>query len=130
MFPQFPPPAFRNHVELLLSLYVDLSQRMLAAAQSLTEINLQLGRDLLAEAGQQARQLPPGSHALAVYQQRLAELLSRCNSDFNRTTARHLPAVSRSADALTGEMVQQAAARTSRAAEQLARFQAGSQLRH
>lgn len=147
MFPQFPAPAVRAHVELLLGLYVDLSQRMLEAAQSIAALNLQLGRDLLAEAGGNtqrlmasqdagqlgaavATQFTPGNHALNTYQRHIAEVLSRTHASMNETAARHLPAVSRSANALTEAVVQEAAAQTSRAAEQLARFQPGGHLPH
>jgi phasin family protein len=147
MFPQFPLTAVRAHVELLLGLYVDLSQRMLEAMQSIAELNLQLGRDLLAETGGNtqrlmaskdpgqlgaavAAQLTPGNHALNTYQRRVAEVLSRTHASMNETAAQHLPAVSRSANALTEALVQEAAVQTSRAAEQLARFQPGSHLPH
>lgn len=147
MFPQFPPPALRAHYELLLGLYVDLTQRMLETMQSLSALNLQLGRDLIAETGGNiqrlmaskdasqlgtavAAQLTPGNHALGAYQRRVAEVLSRSNADLNQVAAHHMPAVSRSASVLTEDLVQQAATRTAHAAEHMARFQPSSQLWH
>ncbi|MRW92947.1 TIGR01841 family phasin [Duganella sp. FT80W] len=147
MFPQFPPSAFHSHIELLLGLYVDLGQRTLETMHSLSALNLQLGRDLIAEAGGNiqrlmaskdanqlgaavAAQLRPGQRAFSHYQQRVGEVLSRANASLNQTAAHHMPAVSRSASTLTDDLMQEAATRTTRAAEQLARFQPGSQLRH
>ncbi|MYM37093.1 TIGR01841 family phasin [Duganella sp. FT94W] len=148
MFPQFPSPAVRTHIETLLGFYVDLSQRMFEAAQSLTELNLQLGRDLLAETGANTQRLlssrdagqlganvaaqlrPGGSHALLTYQRRVAEVLSRCQASVSQSAAKHMPAVRRSANAMAEDMAHEAAAHGAHAAEQLARFQPGSQLHH
>nr|WP_315257741.1 phasin family protein [uncultured Duganella sp.] len=148
MFSQLPSPAVRTHIEHLLDLYVAMSQRMLDATQSLSALNLQLGRDLIAEAGahtqrlmasQDASQLgaallaqctPGSSPALANYQRDVAGLISRCQAGVSQSAAEHLPAVRQSAAAMADDLAQEVASRSSRAAEQLARFQPGSQLRH
>ncbi len=57
MFPQLPSPAFRPHAEVLIDFYVDVSLRMLQAMRQLSELNLQLGRNLLADGGVNMQQL-------------------------------------------------------------------------
>ena len=113
MFPQVISPAIRSHIETLLTFYTDMAQRALEAMQSLAELNMQLGRDLLAEAGANSQrllaskdaaqlgaavraQLTPGGNALQTYQRRLAEMVSRTNSNLAQTAATHMPAVNRS----------------------------------
>ncbi|EEF22954.1 conserved hypothetical protein [Ricinus communis] len=147
MFPQLPYPAFRTHFDNLIDLYVGMSRCMLDAAQSLSALNLQLGRDLIAEAGANtqrlmasqdagqlgaavAAQLTPGGSALATYQRRVIEVLSRCQAAASQTAAERMPAVRHSASAMADDMVREASRQTASAAEQLARFQPGSQLRH
>ncbi len=146
MFPPIPNTLFRSHIDNLLDLYVGMSQCLLEATQSLSSLNLQLGRDLIAEAGAStqrlmasrdaselgsvvASQFVPGA-ALSNYQRRVSEVLSRCHATASQTAADRMPAVRRSARAMADGMVQEAAAHGARAAEQLARFQPGSQLRH
>ena len=151
MFPQFIPPfippAFKSHIELLFTFYTDMTQRALEATQSLSELNLQLGRDLIAEAGANSQrlmackdagqlgaavraQLTPGTQALQNYQRRLAEVLGRANSSLAQTAATHMPVVSRSATTLAEEFVHQAREQTERATEKMAQFQPANQIRH
>ncbi|HWW72344.1 MAG TPA: hypothetical protein VN089_20590, partial [Duganella sp.] len=53
--PQFPQqlftPAVKSHLETMATLYTDMAQRTLETLHSLSELNLQLGRDLVAEFG-------------------------------------------------------------------------------
>ena len=144
--PQFITPALRSHMETVLTLYTDMGQRSLETMRSLTELNLQLGRDLLAEAGANSQRLmagkdapqsastpgtqPAAGGALQNYQRRLTEILSNGTSTMARTAADHMPAVRRSTSAVAEEFVQQASEQTSRASEQMAQYQAGSQMRH
>lgn len=151
MFPQFIPqvvhPAVKSHIEILLTFYTDMAQRALEAIQSLSELNLQLGRDLIAEAGANSQrvmaskdasqlgtavraQLTPGSNSLQNYQRHLAEVLSRTNSNMAQTAATHMPAVSRSVTTLTEEFLHEAREQTARAAEKMAQYQPVSQMRH
>lgn len=148
MFPPLPSRAILTHIDTLLGFYVDLSTRMLQSTQSLSQLQLQLGRELIAEAGVNtqrlmsskdasqlgsaiAAQLTPGSsHALTNYQRGITELISRCQAGVSQSTADHMPAMRRSANAMAEDMAQEVAAHTARSAEQLARFQPGSQLRH
>jgi phasin family protein len=145
--PQFIPPAFKSHIELLFTFYTDMTQRALEAMQSLSELNLQLGRDLFAEAGANTQrlmaskdagqlgaavraQLTPGGQALQNYQRRLAEVLSRANSSMAQTAATHMPAVSRSTTTLAEEFIHEAREQTTRAAEKMAEYQPASDVRH
>ena len=144
--PQFITPALRSHMETVLTLYTDMAQRSLETMRGLTELNLQLGRDLVAEAGANGQRLMSGKDnaqqgsaastqqapggALQNYQRRLAEILSQGTSTMAQTAADHMPAVRRSTSAVAEEFVQQASEQTTRASEQMAQYQAGSQLRH
>lgn len=145
--PQLLPPALLSHLENLVTLYTDMAQRSLEALQSLSELNLQLGRDLVAEAGANyqrlmaskdasqlgaavSAQLAPGIISLQNYQRGLADILNRSNSSLAQTAATHLPAVRRSANAVAEEFVQQASERTARASEKMAQYQGASDVRH
>jgi phasin family protein len=147
MFPQVISPAIRSHIEILLTFYTDMAQRALEAMQSLAELNLQLGRDLLAEAGANHQRLlaskdaaqlgaavrahlTPSGNALQNYQRHLAEVISRTNSSLAQTATTHLPAVNRSATSLTEEFIHEARAQTVRATEKMAQYQPASQMRH
>jgi phasin family protein len=151
MFPQFIPqvvhPAIKSHIEILVTFYTDLAQRALEAIQSLSELNMQLGRDLIAEVGANSQRLmaskdaaqlgsaigahlAPGSDSLSNYQRHLAEVLSRTNSSMAQTAATHMPAVSRSVTTLAEEFLHEAREQTARAAEKIAQYQPTSQMRH
>jgi phasin family protein len=145
--PQMISPAIRSHMETMFTLYNDMAARSLDTMRSLTELNLQLARDLLAEAGANSQrllsskdasqlgaavrtQMAPAGGALQTYQRRLAEIVSQGTSSMAQTAADHMPAVRRSTSAVAEEMVQQASEQTSRASEQMAQYHAGSQMRH
>lgn len=144
--PQLITPALRSHMETVFTLYTDMAQRSLETMRHLTELNLQLGRDLVAEAGAGSQRLMAGKDAaqsapatgaqstpgaaLQSYQRRLAEILSNGTSTMAQTAADHMPAVRRSTSAMAEEFVQQASEQTSRASEQMAQYHAGSQMRH
>jgi phasin family protein len=147
MYPQFFTPAIKSHIEVLLTFYTDMAQRSLEAMQSLSELNMQLGRDLLAEAGANSQRLmaakdasqlgsavsthfTPGINSLYNYQRHLFEVLSRANSSLAQTAATHMPAVRRSATTLTEDVVQKAGEQTARATEKMSQYQMGSQMRH
>lgn len=150
-FPIFPPvihPALRAHAELLIDFHSAMLQRALESMQSLSELHLQLARDLIAESAAYSQRLVassataqlntvltpqfyPGAASLYAYQRHLADLLSRSNTSLAQTAAAHLPGVNRSANALTEQFAQRAKEETERAAEKIARFQLpASELRH
>lgn len=145
--PQFIPPAIKSHIDILLTFHTDMTQRALEAVQSLSELNLQLGRDLIAEAGANSQrlmasedagqlgaavraQLTPGTLSLQNYQRRLAEVLSSANSSLAQTAATHIPAVSRSVTTLAEEFVHEARQQTERVTEKMAQDQPANQIRH
>jgi phasin family protein len=151
MYPQYIPqfliPAFKSHIEVLVTFYTDMARRTLEAAQSLSELNMQLARDLIAEAGANSQRLmaskdasqlgsaisahlTPGSNALRNYLQHLAEVMSRTNSSMAQTAATHMPEVRRTATTLTEEFMHEAKEQAARAREKMAQFHPGSQLRH
>lgn len=147
MLPQPIPPAILSHIDILITLTTDLTQRALETLQSLSELNMQLGRDLIAEIGNNTQRLmaskdgsqlgsafsarlTPGAAALQNYQQHLAELLSRANSNIAQTAATHMPAVRRAATEMAEEFMHTASEQTARAAEHMAQYQMASQMRH
>ncbi|RFP15921.1 MULTISPECIES: TIGR01841 family phasin [unclassified Duganella] len=147
MFAQPIPPAIKSHIDIQITLYTDLTQRALEALQSLSELNLQLGRDLIAEFGANIQrimaskdaaqlgsavgaQFTPGWGALQNYQQHLVEILSRANSSLAQTAATHMPAVRRAATDAAEEIMHQASEQTARTAEQMSKYQMASELRH
>ncbi|WP_166454872.1 phasin family protein [Duganella aquatilis] len=134
-------------METLIGFYVDVMQHVIEATQSVSQLNMQLGRDLITEAGANGQRimsskdagqlgsafailLTPGRKSLATYQHRLAAVLSRSHAGITEVAASHMPGVQRSATAMTEQLVQEATAHSTRAAEQLARFQPGGHLRH
>lgn len=146
---QYQPftPTVQSHFESLTTLYTDMAQRTLETLQSLSELNLQLGRDLVAEVGTNCQRLMaskdasqlgaavgahlmPGAAALQTYQRGLADLLSRSSSSMAQTASTHLPAVRRSASAVAEEFVHQASEQTSRATETMSQYHTASQMRH
>lgn len=138
MTPQFFTPAVKNHLDLLITLYTDLAQRALETMQSLSELNMQLARDLIAEAGANTQRLmsgklldpgrpAPESGALQSYQRHLAEIVTRASSSMAQTAATHGPAVQRAATDVAQEMMQRA---SEQASEQISRYQTASQTRH
>ena len=146
---QYPlfTPTVQSHFETLITLYTDIAQRTLETLQSLSELNLQLGRDLVAEAGANCQrlmaskdasqlgaavsaQLVPGAAALQTWQRGLADVLNRSGSSMAQTASTHMPAVRRSANAMAEEFVHQASEQTARATESMSQYHAASQMRH
>ena len=140
-------PTVKSHLEALITLYTDMAQRTLETLQSLSALNLQLGRDLVAEAGANCQrlmaskdasqlgtaaggQLMPGAAALQTWQRGLADVLSRSSSSMAQTASTHMPAVRRSANAVAEEFVHQASEQTTRATESMSQYHAASKMRH
>ena len=140
-------PTVKSHLEALITLYTDMAQRTLETLQSLSELNLQLGRDLVAEVGTNCQrlmaskdasqpgaaagaQLVPGAAALQTWQRGLTDVLSRSTSSLTQTASTHMPAVRRSANAVAEEFVHQASEQTARATESMSQYHAASQMRH
>lgn len=147
MLPPLITPAIQSHIDILITLTTDLTQRALETLQGLSELNMQLGRDLITEIGNNTQrlmaskdgaqlgaafsaQLTPGAAALQHYQQHLAELLSRANSSMAQTAATHMPAVRRAATGMAEEFMHTASEQTARAAEHMSKYQMASQMHH
>jgi len=140
-------PTVTAHLETMVALYTDMAQRTLETLRGLTELNLQLGRDVVAEVGANCQrlmasngasqpgaaigaQLVPGAAALQTYQRGLAQVLSRGSSSLAQTASTHMPAVRRSANAMAEEFVHQASEQTARASESMSQYHAASRMRH
>lgn len=106
--PSLPAPDYGQ----IINLYQQLGQHVMTAMQRLSELHLQLGRDLLAELdnshgrwlasknasdwsstllSQCSPQLEPWQH----YQQQLVDILSMTHSSMLQTTHEHLTAMER-----------------------------------
>ena len=86
-------PALLSSASLLIDLQLEMALRLLDTLRKLSALNLQLGRDLIAESGANmqrlmasqdatqlgaafAAQLAPGRQSLQTYQHRVAEQLA------------------------------------------------------
>lgn len=134
MSPQFISPAYRHHVEALLSYSTELSQNGVESLQRLAELQLQLARDLIAEFGERSQHLMaskdatqlgsaagaymnPAGNAVRNFQQRSTELLHRLLSRQAAATQEHMPAISRSIADMAEEYLRLASEESSRATE-------------
>lgn len=134
VFPQALSPTLKAHIETLLTFYTDMSQRTLEAMQRLAEVNMQFGREFIAEIGSSsqrlmaskdasqlgaavANQLSPGNEAIRAYQKRLADVISGTNAAMAQTAATHVPHVSRSATNLAADVMRTATEETARVRE-------------
>jgi phasin family protein len=137
MFPQLFPlqqaisPTLTAHIDNIVTLYTAIARSALESMQKLSEVQMQLARELIADfgAGQQrlmaskdaaglgsavANQLRPGADALRNYQQRLSEAIGSANAGMAQAAANHMPAVRQSATAVAQEMMRNATEETAR----------------
>lgn len=129
MLTQVITPALRSHCEVLVNFYTDLSLRSLESLQRLSEVNLRLARELIAETGESCQRLlgsksarshDAGQHpgaALQNYRQGLSDAVNQAGNALAQTAETHLPALSRSANAMAEEMVRKTGEETARASE-------------
>lgn len=140
MFAEAFPPAVKAHCDVLINFYTDLARRALESLQAISEVNLRLAREAMAELGEAsqralaaagpAEQLAGarggfGSHvggnvggnALRNYQQGLADALARANHSLAQAAETHLPNVSRTAKALADDLLRRANEEGAKAAE-------------
>ncbi len=132
MFAEALSPAFKAHCDVLINFYTDLARRALESLQSISEVNLRLAREAMAELGEASQRMLAaanpaeqlasarsnvGSTALRNYQQGLADALARANHSLAQSAEAHLPNVSRTANALADDMVRKANEEGAKAAE-------------
>jgi phasin family protein len=125
-------PALKSHLETQLNFVTELSQKGFDATRQVSDLNLQLarqmvdawtslGRALLQAAGPAQMMsatvsgIQPAAEQLRNYQQQLMALLARTQADLARSAQTNIPEASRSASAMANEMVRNAAASASAA---------------
>lgn len=120
------PPALRSHLETQVNLFTELSHKSYDTVHRLSELNLHLAQQLLADAIDTGRALMSATHPFQFstillrhaepvaqhwrgYQQALLGVLAGAQSDLARTTRERMPEASRSAAAAAGELAQRGA---------------------
>ncbi|MGZ8338192.1 MAG: phasin family protein [Telluria sp.] len=119
-------PALRSHVETQVNFLIDLTHRSYDAARKLSELNLQLARQLIEDSVETSRQVlactdpfqvtalamrraePLGQH-LRAYQQQLMALVAGSQSELTHATEAHLPQAGRSAAAMADDIARRSA---------------------
>jgi phasin family protein len=126
-------PALKSHVETQLNLITELCQKSFDASRQVSELNLQMARQMIDAWINLSRSLlqttdpaqmmsatvsgiQPIAEQLRTYQQQLMDLLARTQADLTRSAQSGIPEASRSASAMANEMVRNAAASASAAA--------------
>ena len=126
-------PALKSHLENQLNSITELSQKSFDAAHQVSELNMQLARQMIdawIHLGRALLQttnpaqmmsttvsgIQPAAEQLRAYQQELMALLARTQAELARSAQSSLPEASRSASAMADEMVRNAAASASAAA--------------
>lgn len=119
-------PALRSHVETQVNFLTDLTHRSYDAARKLSELNLQLARQLIEDAVDTSRQMlactdpfqvaalamrqaePLGQH-LRAYQQQLMALVAGAQTELTHAAEAHLPQAGRSAAAMADDIARRSA---------------------
>lgn len=134
MFTQTITPAVKDHMDVQLSFFTDLSKKMFDTAQKVSELNLQLAQELVADmtacnqqlmsakdptefASIASTQIQPAADKLRNYQQRLSNLIANANAELTRTAETHMPEASRTAAAVADELVRTASEETEKATQ-------------
>lgn len=126
--------AMQNHCNVMLSCYTDVSRRMLDTLQALSQLHMQLARDIIAEFGEASQrimhsrdaaamgtavggQLNPANNALRNYQHRLADTLAQSSASLAQAAETHMPQLSRSATMLAEDVIRRTSEETAKAGE-------------
>lgn len=134
MFTQNITPAVKNHMDVQLSFFTDLSKKMFDTAQKVSELNLQLAQELVADitacnqqlmsakdpsefASVASTQIQPVTEKLRNYQQQLSNLIANANAELTKTAETHMPEASRTAAAVADELVRTATEETEKATQ-------------
>ena len=134
MFTQAITPAIKNHLEVQLAFFTDLSKKAFDTVQRFSELNLQLAQELLEDATNTNHQLMqaknitefasaattqahPTTEKLRNYQQRVTNLVANANAELTKTAESHMPEASRTAAAVADEVVKRASEETEKATQ-------------
>ncbi|SFM15151.1 hypothetical protein [Rugamonas rubra] len=136
MFAQALSPAVKAHCDVVINFHTDLARRALESLQAISEVNMRLTKEAMAELGEASQRMlatakpaeqlasargdvggDVGGNALRNYQQGLADALARANHSLAQSAETHLPNVSRTANALADDMVRKANEEGAKAAE-------------
>jgi hypothetical protein len=125
-------PALKSHLENQLNFMAELSEKSLDATRQVSELNLQMARQMIgtwinlgrallqaSDPFQMSSATVTGIQSLSEqmrhHQQQLMGLLARTQADLTRSAQSNIPEASRSASAMANEMVRNAAASASAA---------------
>ena len=134
MFTQAITPAIKSYMEVQVAFLTDVSRKMFDAAQSITELNLRLAKELLADmtvansrlmqsgsanefTSAATRQLQPGAQRWHNYQQQLSTLVANTSAEMSKVAQTHLPEARRTATAVAEEMLRAASQEAEKAAQ-------------
>lgn len=119
-------PALRSHVESQVNFLTDLTQRSYDTAHKLSELNLQLARQLIGDAVETSRQMlactdpfqaaalamrqaEPLARHLRAWQQQLMALVAGAQAELTHAAEAHLPEAGRSASAVADDIARRSA---------------------
>lgn len=119
-------PAVRSHVETQINFFTELAHRSFDSARRLSELNLQLGQQLMQESIDTARQMlscsdpyqvgalaiqrmEPVAQHLRAYQQQLAALAAGAQAALTQAAEAHIPEAGHSAAAIADDVARRSA---------------------
>jgi phasin family protein len=127
-------PAVRSHCDALISYTTDLCQHTLDTAHKVSELNMQLAREMLADTGDACQRmlasgnaaelgtalgnkLNPANTVLRDYQRKLADTMTQACDELARATETHIPRLNRSAAAMAEDAMRRASEETAKVTE-------------
>lgn len=126
-------PALKTQFDSQLNLVTELTQKTYDSVRKLSELNLQMARQMIEDYMNANRellacsdpfqwtstlmnQIPPAAERLRNYQQELIGVMTAAQSDLTRATEAYMPEVNRSAMAVADEMVRRSKEETEKMA--------------
>lgn len=115
-------PALKTQFDSQMNLVTELTRNTYDSVRKLSELNLQMARQMIEDSINANRellacsdpfqwmstlmnQIPPAAERLRNYQQELIGVMTTAQADLTRVTEAHMPEVSRNAMAVADEMV-------------------------
>lgn len=126
-------PALKTQFDSQINLVTELTQKTYDSVRKLSELNLQMARQMIEDFMNTNRellacsdpfqwtstlmnQIPPAAERLRNYQQELIGLMTAAQADLTRVTEAHMPEVNRSAMAVADELVRRGTEETEKMA--------------
>jgi phasin family protein len=125
-------PAAKSHLDAQLSFLNDMSKTAFHSIQKISELNLQVAQTVMEESAQACREImsaqkpaeilslsaaqaQPAAEKMRAYQQHLAQIAADTQVDWARCAEQHVQETSRTAKALSDEVVKTATEETEKA---------------